>query len=373
VIFLIGMQIWDHIRDKRGWKTRDRIWLFVLLTAAMLIKGPIVYAFILPGVLVFVWCRRKDPTTARGCGWWPWAASLAIFLVWVGGGIIFQHGFYEQVVMREFIGRFGETIHRPQPFYFYLPHLLHKYAPWSLFMIALAIVSFRWKRGSGMGFQPMYDHRQDADATLWLICWSLGGLLAMSLIPSKRVDRIFPVIPPLCLLLAAQIAHALRCSQGPAGRHVESGNLEETGHRPVATDEEETRRRIYLWTAITVAFSILFTGVYSISKVVTGYRNHRNALVVFGREVRSEAEKHHWRFEVTSASDEGMLLYLQRPHFTKADRAVAEWNLGNLDALVVPAEDAPALMRELHNAALSQLKSETRQEERDLGYLLITR
>ena len=34
--------------------------------------------------------------------------------------------------MREFVGRFGETIHRPQPLLFYLPHLLHKFAPWSL-------------------------------------------------------------------------------------------------------------------------------------------------------------------------------------------------------------------------------------------------
>ena len=37
--------------------------------------------------------------------------------------------------MREFVGRFGETIHRPQPLLFYLPHLLHKFAPWSVLMI----------------------------------------------------------------------------------------------------------------------------------------------------------------------------------------------------------------------------------------------
>jgi 4-amino-4-deoxy-L-arabinose transferase-like glycosyltransferase len=119
-------------------------------------------------------------------------------LLWVSGGILFQSGFYNEVVMREFLGRFGETIHRPQPLYFYLPHLLHKFAPWSILLIAIAIfdlASRRWRIGTAF--------REMSPDTFWLLCWSLGGLIVMSLIPSKRVDRIFPVIPPLCLLLAA--------------------------------------------------------------------------------------------------------------------------------------------------------------------------
>ena len=137
VIFLIGLLIWQRIRDEDEWKLRDQVYVFVLLTAAMLIKGPIVYAFLLPGIALFQLRRRSmgdalgaAPTTSSRSsawpGWWPWLASLAIFLVWVGGGIRFQPGFYEEVVMREFVGRFGETIHRPQPLLFYLPHLLHK-------------------------------------------------------------------------------------------------------------------------------------------------------------------------------------------------------------------------------------------------------
>src|SRR5437899_7079719 len=61
VIFLIGLQIWTHAREQRGWEKRDRVRLFLLLTTAMLIKGPIVYAFILPGILAFVWFLRKVP------------------------------------------------------------------------------------------------------------------------------------------------------------------------------------------------------------------------------------------------------------------------------------------------------------------------
>src|SRR5467141_3388473 len=206
VIFLIGVLIWQRIQRQEEWKPRDRVYLFALLTVAMLIKGPIVYAFLLPGIALFQWRYGRArppgaPLYRAWSGWWPWIASLAVFLLWVSGGILFQPGFFDEVVMREFLGRFGETIHRPQPLYFYLPHLLHKFAPWSILLIAIAIFDLalrRWRIGIAL--------REISPDTFWLRCWSLGGLIVMSLIPSKRVDRIFPVIPPLCLLLSAQVS-----------------------------------------------------------------------------------------------------------------------------------------------------------------------
>jgi hypothetical protein len=244
--------------------------------------------------------------------------------------------------MREFIGRFGETIHRPQPLYFYLPHLLHKFAPWSVLIIAVAIADLHSRK-----WQLRSVFRDMPPETFWLLCWSIGGLIAMSLIPSKRVDRIFPIIPPLCLLLAAQIANVFSNAQ--------------------------LRTRVCRWSAVALLLSIVVTGGYTISKVVSGYRGHRDALVLFGRDVRDEAEAHHWRYEVVSAKDEGLLLYLRRTHFIGPDRAIAEWNNGNLDALVAPAEKAPALISKLHDAALSQLRSNERKEGQGRSYVLITR
>ena len=348
VIFLIGLLIWQKIRERDEWKLRDQVYVFVLLTAAMLIKGPIVYAFLLPGIAVNVvavalWATSTPPTARRlqvWPGWWPWVASLAIFLIWVAGGIRFQAGFYEEVVMREFVGRFGETIHRPQPFLFYLPHLLHKFAPWSVLIIAVALFdlrsrSWRWRS----------VFREMSPETFWLFSWSIGGLIVMSLIPSKRVDRILPVIPPLCLLLAAQIS----------GRDAAlSGKPAEVG----------AARRSYLWTTAALACAILFTGGYTGWKVMTGYRDHRNELAIFGRNVRREVEAHHWRYEVVSAKDEGLLLYLRKTHFVEPGDAITEWNAGNLDALVASQEKATILARDLKGAALSQ---------QGRGYVLITR
>jgi len=390
VIFLIGVLIWKKIREEAKWRLRDQTYVFALLTIAMLIKGPIVYAFLLPGIALFEWRRRRhavvagvgDPGRANKVpmpqnawqGWWPWVASLAVFLLWVTGGILFQPGFFDEVVMREFVGRFGETIHRPQPLYFYLPHMLHKFAPWSVLIIGIALVdlhSRKWRLRSVI--------RDMSPETFWLLCWSMGGLILMSLIPSKRVDRIFPIIPPLCLLLAAQIARLVVCSHGSVNRSSTSDDVGLTGHppsqgcgeagRPVAT---ENAMRIYRWAAAALVISVLFTGGYTISKVISGYRYQRNALAIFGREVRREAAAHRWRYEVVSARDEGLLLYLQRTHFIEPDRAVAKWNGGKLDALIASREKASGLMPQLAGAALSQLKSNERKKEQGTSYVLIT-
>jgi 4-amino-4-deoxy-L-arabinose transferase-like glycosyltransferase len=355
VIFLIGLLIWQKIRSDTEWGLRDQVYIFALLTVAMLIKGPIVYAFLLPGIALFEWrgrvsaLRRPDAAARRlyqsaWPGWWPWIASLAVFLFWVIGGILFTPGFFDQVVIREFVARFGETIHRPQPLYFYLPHLLHKFAPWSVLIMGIAVfdlASHRWRIGAAF--------REMSLGTFWLLCWSLGGLLAMSLIPSKRMDRIFPIVPPLCLLLASQVhgmVGALRRRDAPAVRP-------------------------YLATAL--AFSMLFTGGYTIFKIVSGYRDHHDALAVFGRSVRHEAEVRGWRYEIISAKDEGLLLYVRRTHFIEPDRAVIEWNRGNLDALVASTEKAPALVGELRDASLSSLKSNEKKKEQGRDYVLITR
>jgi 4-amino-4-deoxy-L-arabinose transferase-like glycosyltransferase len=331
VIALTGILIWRKIRSNHPWEARDRARMFVLLTAGMLIKGPIVYAFLLPGILFFQWWRRKAGAASAWSGWWPWVASLAIFLVWVLAGIRFVPGFYDQVVVQEFLGRFGETMHRPQPFYFYLPHLLHKFAPWSILLIALAWLA--WQRRDRTGRKWF---RQISPDLMWLLGWSIGGLLVMSCIPSKRVDRIFPVVPPLCLLLAALV-----------------GDLR---------SNESLYRRTWSWLVAALLFAVLFTGSYTAFKVVAGYRGQRAALVDFGRVIRQEARAHGWRYEAVAGSDEGMILYLDKASFVEPARAVADWNAGSLDALVVPAQKKDDYMRDLQGSPAPRFESQKRRE-----------
>ena len=118
--------------------------------------------------------------------------------------------------------------------------------------------------------------------------------------------------------------------------------------------------------------SILFTGGYVTWKAFVGYRDRRDALAIFGRDIRREAEARHWRYEVVSAKDEGVLLYLQKTHYIQPDDAVAGWNAGKLDALVVSMEKAAVLVPQLPGA-VSRSKSSERKEEEGMSYILIVR
>ena len=251
--------------------------------------------------------------------------------------------FYELVVVREFLARFGEIgphVHRSQSFFFYVLHLLHKFFPWSVLLIVFAVIQLRVRKWSVLVAAFI------SPATIWLICWIFGGLLLMSLIPSKRVDRIFPVIPPLCLLVAV-------------------GTVQFLNH------ETELRRRLR-WIEVTVLIAVLFSGGYVTGRILDGYRSHRDAMSIFGRQVREEAAKNHWRYESLGKSDEGVPLYLTRPHFLKREVAVAKWNNGEIDALAVPSDWAADLMGQLHNST-RRFESATRENLKRSNYVLLTR
>ena len=345
VIFLLGLLIWQKVRASEPWQPRERWEMFGLLAASMFIKGPIVFAFLPAGIVMFQWLVGKRSTANAWCGSWPWIASSAVFSIWVSCGIKFVPGFYEQVVIKEFLGRFSQTVHRPQPVLFYLPHLLQKFAPWSMLILALGVLSFPQARS---GIRNLF-HQANPD-TLWLVCWSLCGFVVMSLVPSKRVDRIYPVVPPLCLLLAAQVDGSSRI------KHM--------------------GERVLRWSATALFLSIPFSGSYVAGNVLSEYRDNANHLEVFSRLVNQQAVAHHWRYEVISGEGggyEGMLLYLQKLHFIKPHEAVEEWNREALDALVVPKDKIPELMRELQNVAIVRLRSIDRKTDPQIGYVLVTR
>ena len=186
-------------------------------------------------------------------------------------------------------------------------------------------------------------------ATSWLLLWSFTGLAIMSLVPSKRVDRVYSVVPPLCLLLAAQVAS-------------------------VPSDAEH-RRKYMRWLVAALAFAVLFTGGYTAWKVTFAYRDHLDGLCRFGDKVRAEATAHGWRYEVISgfSGSEGMLLYLERPHFVEPEEAVRQWNSGALDALAVPVNVKPELLPQLSPRGVSVLQSAHRASEPRVDYELFVK
>ncbi len=320
ILFLLGWQIWEKIRQRAPWNSRDRLLTFALLAAALFIKGPIVYAFFLPALIAFQWrMRATGSPIAAWCGWLPWLVPFLFIAIWSAGGIFFVPEFSEHVMVRELVGRFGEEWHRPQPFYFYVPHLLHRFAPWSLLL--LGFTALAWKGRERL--------RALSPETFWLIAWAGGGLILLSFIPSKRVDRIFPIVPPLCLLLTAQVAALQKF--------------------------ERLGRVVALSCQIALISACLGLSSYAIMKIADGYRAHRDAFVTFGNAVRQEAADRHWRYAAVGGEDEGMALYLRRTEFLELDDAVAQWAAQKVDALVVPEEELTELLPRLPGAVQSRI------------------
>jgi 4-amino-4-deoxy-L-arabinose transferase-like glycosyltransferase len=340
VIFILGSLTWMKIRSRQRWRSRDRVAVFALLTAGMLIKGPVVWAFLLPAIVAFELWRRKEDTVSAFPGFWPWIASLGIFIIWVWVGIRTIPGFYDQVVMREFVGRFGGEVHRAQPVWFYVPHLLHKFAPWSVVLVAIATI---WLQKLNWNWRSIHLTSE----TRWLICWSLAGVMVMSLLPSKRVDRVFPVLPPLCILLAAQVNGAVGAFRQP--------------------------KRLYAWVAAAIAFALIFTAGYVVWKVTSGYHEHRDALATFGTQAREYVATHQFRYAVISSRDEGLLLYARQTTFVSPEEAISRWNAADVDAVVAENSDLPRFVDQLRPPGAVVLRSPQRLDGGASDYVLIAR
>lgn len=343
LLFVIGWMVWEKIRKREAWTRRDRFWMFVLLSVAMMIKGPIIYAFLLPPMVAFKWrVRVKDDGVTAWFGWWPWVASFEVFLVWVIGGTLFEPDFFENVVMREFAWRFSGAVHQSQPIYFYLPHFIHRFAPWSILMISLVLLAAKekeWKIRDWL--------RTISPETFWLIAWVVGGLLVMSLIPSKRIDRIFPIVPPLCLLLAA-LVNELGAS-------------------------EKLRRLTKMGCTIALLIACLISTGYVGRRISVGYRQHSDALVQFGKAVRQEAAAHGWTYKVVDGVDEGMLLYLRLTEFVEPNQAVEDWKESKVDSLVVSTADLDKLLPRLPGAMPSKIGLSKPAGRKPRRYVLLVR
>jgi hypothetical protein len=130
---------------------------------------------------------------------------------------------------------------------------------------------------------------------------------------------------------------------------------------------------LYRWSAAAIVFSLLFSGGYVLWRVSTGYREHRDALANFGKAVREQASMHGWRYGVVASPDEGMLLYLRKTRFVLPQRAIADWNAGELDALTVSSADEPDVAPQLNPKGIYVLRSVHRPDPGALDYVLITK
>lgn len=312
-IFFTGLLIVNKLQTGKPWTFRERLFTFLLLLGSTLTKGPIAYGFLLPGIIAFrLFTLKRDLPRHVWAGWLAWLLPLVVFGAWVVYGCRTMPGFYEQVVVKEFAGRFtvGETaVHHNMPPGTYALGLLARTLPWTALLVAMFLV------------KPVRAaFRRDAVLT-WLVCWALGGLIFMECVPSKRFDRILPVLPPLCLLLVA------------AARHLPHFKL---GKEPIGR--------------LTILVSLLAVPIaagYSIWKTVESFRDDNRVLVNFGQKTREAVGRQRDRLLVAEAKDEGLFMYAGAQQFTRLKDALGAWRFQRIDWLVVGADDL-----EKHRTAL---------------------
>ncbi len=314
-IFLIGWLIYRKLRAGSPWTTPEQWSVFACMLAALFTKGPVLYAFLLPGMAAFcLLVRPADKRRLIWSGWWTWLIPLAFFLAWLGIGLWTNPAFYGDVVDHEFLSRFKEGARddeRSQPLWFYFPHLLHKFAPWSLLLFGLAFCFPRLRSGL-----------RDRPPLLWLALWSIGGLLLMTFIPAKRVDRIFPVVPPLCLLVVEWCALAWQ------------------------------DRRVRVSAGAATLAGIAFAGGYFAGLIPLSYHERASALVDFAQRARALAGAHGIsQITLPRTRDEGMLLYFDLVDFSDKSDAYARWKSGKPTALVLSDRNVEQFEKEAGKVA----------------------
>ena len=304
-IFILGWLIWRKILAQTDWTTSER-WMFcIAVLAGVLTKGPVLYAFLLPGLIAYLVLDRQNRRFAW-CGWWPWVLPLVAFLGWAGTNALLSKQFYDDVVLKEFMGRFstGEgAVHRPQPVYYYLLHLTVRFAPWS---ILLAVLLSKKQTRNSLRSDP---------GTVWLLCWASAALVFMSMVPSKRIDRIFPVIPVLALATGAM-----------ASLWIERG-------------AHWGRWSAARWLSLTIWLAAIASTAYTAGNLIEQYRKPTDALVRFSERVRARSASDHLRLAITPTRHEGMLLYLRQLEFTPLPKASRALSTGDLDLLVLSRKE----------------------------------
>ena len=314
---LLGWLIWRRVRVGAPWSLGARWQVFWLLLAALMTAGPIVYAFLWPGMIVYRWISRRQtaqPIPDAWGGWWHWTLPLLPFLFWLERGAITMPGFYQQVIGHPETGRLAPgaiAVAPGQPIYFYALQLLVLWAPWSLLFLGVRLWAYRvWWR---LCLEP---------GGRWLVCWAAGGLVCLSLFPAKPLDRIFPVLPPLCLILTSLLAAARTRPAEAAGAAPRAGEA--------AWPWTWSRGALWLAGAMTAAATVI--------QVSLVYQRHANAWADFGAQVRATTAPSRYELVLTAeptAQDAAMLVYLRRLLYLSPAQAIQLQSTGELDRIVL--------------------------------------
>ncbi len=189
LLAMLGLLVFNQGQSGKG-----SLYLAVAIGLGLLAKGPVVLLHILP---VALWLNfwRADSKMAPNWLALPCAllAGIGLALAWAvpaatfGGADYGQAIFWHQTVDRTI----GTEIHA-RPFYWYvlfLPLILFPWLVWSrLWQSSLTVP---WRADPGLRF---------------CLVWLLGGFSVFSILPSKQIHYLIPLLPAFALWVARIIS-----------------------------------------------------------------------------------------------------------------------------------------------------------------------
>jgi 4-amino-4-deoxy-L-arabinose transferase-like glycosyltransferase len=195
---LVVAQIWAALRHEERPGRMHVVLYWVAASLAMLTKGPVGVVIPLAG-LSFWWWRRgvlrdrwREMHVPLGL-----VVATAVFAGWFLAAVAREPAVFDQLVYAETLDRFKASSSKSKEnrhVFYYIPHFLGRMAPASIFAVIASIQLLRKRRDN-----------EPVGAALW---WLLVTFVMLSLVPSKRADRLFPLFPATALLAGWTVAHS---------------------------------------------------------------------------------------------------------------------------------------------------------------------
>lgn len=183
---------------------RNKLWYLVFYAAmalGLLTKGLV--AIVLPGGIIFwyIILTRKWHIILDAL----YLPGIILFFVisvpWFWLVCRANSDFFHFFFIQEHFLRYATKMHnRYEPFWFFLPMIPAGLMPWTPFLLSL------FSRESVVRSPYHYEKR---DANLYLLLWFGVILLFFSLSSSKLIPYIVPCLPPLAILMGADIARMM--------------------------------------------------------------------------------------------------------------------------------------------------------------------
>lgn len=169
------------------------IWAGLSIGIGILVKGPVMFVYTLPVLLLYpFWCRDgmiAGRNFARGSAM-SVLIGVVIILSWaIPAAISGGPEYADAIFWRQSAGRMSESFSHARPVYWYLLMLPVLILPWGLLFGA-------WQTRSG--FRPVKADR-------FCLSWFITVFVIFSAMSGKQPHYLFPVFPALALFISARI------------------------------------------------------------------------------------------------------------------------------------------------------------------------